>query len=84
MNKWLFLMVLMGSFIHVPTNASRAQAVLNCGGESAFAQMGAWLTTGTNFILINLDPAKRAIVCRVGFQPFAVDAIWQATQIPKR
>ena len=32
---------------------------------------------------LNTDPVKRAIICRVGYQPFAIHSIWRATKIPE-
>ena len=32
---------------------------------------------------LNMDPIKRSIICRVGYQPFAIHSIWRATKIPE-
>ena len=83
MRKCFLFAVLLGLAIHASPNLSLAQQVASRDGELDLARMDAWLREIGIFILINSDPVKRAIVCRVGFQPFAAHTISWATGIPE-
>lgn len=51
--------------------------------EKGFVPFGEEIGDLRDSLWLNMDPVKRAIICRVGYQPFAIHSIWRATKIPE-